>query len=120
MGRVQFLGGGSVALTKRTPIPGLILVLLAGAVRAEPLTYAGALDLAGRSAPSLQASALKVDAARAPRATRPPACPIRSSASASKAFRSPELAKSVKVGDKVNFGLKLQGGAGEITTITKP
>jgi cobalt-zinc-cadmium efflux system outer membrane protein len=38
--------------------------LASGAARAEPLTYAGALDLAARSAPSLQASALKVDAAR--------------------------------------------------------
>lgn len=38
---------------------------LAGEVRAEPLTYAAALDLAERSAPSLQASQLKVDAARA-------------------------------------------------------
>lgn len=49
----------------RTSIPALILVLLAGVARGEPLTYAGALDVAGRSAPSLQASALKVDAARA-------------------------------------------------------
>jgi len=32
---------------------------------------------------------------------------------------SPELAKSVKVGDKVAFDLKLQGSAGEITAITK-
>ena len=32
---------------------------------------------------------------------------------------SPELAKTVKVGDKVAFDLKLQGGAGEITAITK-
>lgn len=32
---------------------------------------------------------------------------------------SPELAKSVKVGDKVAFDLKLQGGAGEITAISK-
>ena len=32
---------------------------------------------------------------------------------------SPELAKSVKVGDKVAFDLKLQGGAGEVTAITK-
>ena len=38
---------------------------LAGAARAEPLTYAAALDLAERSAPSVQASQLKVDAARA-------------------------------------------------------
>jgi cobalt-zinc-cadmium efflux system outer membrane protein len=39
--------------------------LASGGARAEPLTYAGALDLAARSAPSVQASALKVDAARA-------------------------------------------------------
>jgi Cu/Ag efflux protein CusF len=32
---------------------------------------------------------------------------------------SPELAKLVKVGDKVAFDLKLQGGAGEITAIQK-
>jgi Cu/Ag efflux protein CusF len=32
---------------------------------------------------------------------------------------SPELAKSVKVGDKVSFDLKLQGGAGELTAISK-
>ena len=32
---------------------------------AEPLTYAGALDLAGRSAPILQASALRIESARA-------------------------------------------------------
>ena len=32
---------------------------------------------------------------------------------------SPELAKSVKPGDKVAFDLKLQGGAGEITAIEK-
>src|SRR5204863_6179557 len=32
---------------------------------------------------------------------------------------APELAKSVKVGDKVAFDLKLQGGAGEITAIKK-
>ena len=32
---------------------------------------------------------------------------------------SPELAKSVKVGDKVAFDLKLQGGAGEVTAIQK-
>ncbi|TAJ68797.1 MAG: TolC family protein [Phenylobacterium sp.] len=37
----------------------------AAASHAEPLTYAAALDLAARSAPSLQASAVKVDAARA-------------------------------------------------------
>lgn len=37
----------------------------APAVQAEPLTYAAALDLAERTAPSLQASGLKVDAARA-------------------------------------------------------
>lgn len=40
-------------------------VTLAGAARAEPLTYAAALDLAERSAPSVQASQLKVDAAGA-------------------------------------------------------
>lgn len=45
----------------------LLLALFATTAQAEPLTYAGALDLAGRSAPSLQASALKVDAARAAR-----------------------------------------------------
>lgn len=40
--------------------------LLAGSVAgAEPITYAGALDLAARSAPSVQASGLRVDAARA-------------------------------------------------------
>lgn len=43
----------------------LLLALLATTAHAGPLTYAGALDLAGRSAPSLQAGALKVDAARA-------------------------------------------------------
>ena len=32
---------------------------------------------------------------------------------------SPDLAKSVKAGDKVAFDLKLQGGGGEITAITK-
>lgn len=32
---------------------------------------------------------------------------------------TPELAKSVKPGDKVAFDLKLQGGGGEITAITK-
>jgi Cu(I)/Ag(I) efflux system protein CusF len=32
---------------------------------------------------------------------------------------SPDIAKSVKVGDKVAFDLKLQGGAGEITAIAK-
>lgn len=37
----------------------------AASAYAEPLTYAAAIDLAARSAPSLQASALKVDAARA-------------------------------------------------------
>lgn len=31
----------------------------------------------------------------------------------------PEIAKQVKVGDKVAFDLKLQGGAGEITAIQK-
>ncbi|WP_411286402.1 TolC family protein [Phenylobacterium sp.] len=38
---------------------------LASPAAAGPLTYAAALDLAERSAPSLQASGLKVDAARA-------------------------------------------------------
>lgn len=33
---------------------------------------------------------------------------------------SPEIAKSVKAGDKVAFDLKLEGGGGEITTIRKP
>ncbi|MFC3068443.1 TolC family protein [Phenylobacterium soli] len=42
-----------------------VAALAAAPAAAEPLTYAGALDLAARSAPSLQASALKVDAARA-------------------------------------------------------
>ena len=32
---------------------------------------------------------------------------------------SPAIAKSVKVGDKVAFDLKVQGGAGEITAIRK-
>ena len=32
---------------------------------------------------------------------------------------SPDLAKSVKPGDKVAFDLKLQGGGGEITAIQK-
>jgi len=32
---------------------------------------------------------------------------------------SPEVAKSVKVGDKVAFDLKVQGGAGEVTAIRK-
>lgn len=32
---------------------------------------------------------------------------------------SPELAKSVTVGDKVAFDLKLRGGAGEITAVAK-
>jgi len=31
----------------------------------------------------------------------------------------PEVAKSVKVGDKVAFDLKVQGGAGEVTAIRK-
>ena len=36
------------------------------------------------------------------------------------AFKTaPELAKTVKPGDKVTFDLKLQGGAGEVTAITK-
>jgi len=38
---------------------------VAAAAHAEPLTYAAALDLAERSAPSLQGSRLRVDAARA-------------------------------------------------------
>ena len=42
-----------------------VAALAAAPAAAEPLTYAGALDLAVRTAPSLQASALKVDAARA-------------------------------------------------------
>ncbi len=46
-------------------LPLAVAAAYAGSATAEPLTYAGALDLAGRSAPSLQASALKVDAARA-------------------------------------------------------
>lgn len=33
---------------------------------------------------------------------------------------APEIAKQVKVGDKVAFDLKLQGGAGEVTAIRKP
>lgn len=32
---------------------------------------------------------------------------------------SPEIAKQVKAGDKVAFDLKLEGGGGEITAITK-
>ena len=32
---------------------------------------------------------------------------------------SPELAKSVKAGDKVSFDLKLAGGVGELTAIQK-
>jgi len=32
---------------------------------------------------------------------------------------APELAKSVKAGDKVNFDLKLKDGAGEVTAISK-
>ena len=52
-----------------SPLPWLPTLVVAAALAspaaAEPLTYAGALDLAARSAPSLQASALKVDAARA-------------------------------------------------------
>lgn len=32
---------------------------------------------------------------------------------------SPDMAKSVKPGDKVAFDLKLEGGAGEITAIAK-
>lgn len=43
----------------------LACALVAAAAQAEPLTYAAALDLAERSAPSLQSSGLKVDAARA-------------------------------------------------------
>lgn len=49
----------------RTLIAALVLVLAAGGAHADPLTYAAALDLAGRGAPSVQASALKIDAARA-------------------------------------------------------
>lgn len=43
----------------------LLIAALATSARTEPLTYAAALDRAERSAPSLQASALRVDAARA-------------------------------------------------------
>ena len=43
----------------------MVCSAFAAAAHAEPLTYAAAIDLAARSAPSLQASALKVDAARA-------------------------------------------------------
>jgi Cu/Ag efflux protein CusF len=32
---------------------------------------------------------------------------------------SPEMAKTVKAGDKVAFDVKIQGGAGEITAISK-
>ncbi len=32
---------------------------------------------------------------------------------------APEIAKSVKAGDKVAFDVKLQGGAGEVTAISK-
>ena len=32
---------------------------------------------------------------------------------------SPDLAKSVKAGDKVAFDLKVEGGAGEVTAITR-
>lgn len=42
----------------------LVLVLLATTARAEPLTYAGALSLAERTAPGLQAKALQVEASR--------------------------------------------------------
>lgn len=41
------------------------LALLATRAHAAPMTYAAALDLAERSAPSLQASRLQIDAARA-------------------------------------------------------
>jgi cobalt-zinc-cadmium efflux system outer membrane protein len=51
------------------PLPWLptlaVAAALASPAAAGPLTFTGALDLAARSAPSLQASALKVDAARA-------------------------------------------------------
>src|SRR5258705_7340308 len=51
------------------PIPWLptltVAAALASPAAAEPLTYAGALDLAARPAPRVEASALKVDAARA-------------------------------------------------------
>lgn len=46
-------------------VAGLASAMLPAAAHAEPLTYAAALGLAERSAPRLQASALKVEAARA-------------------------------------------------------
>lgn len=33
---------------------------------------------------------------------------------------SPDLAKSVKAGDKIDFDLKLQDGGGEVTAISRP
>lgn len=49
----------------RLPITVATLALFASAASAGPLTYAGALSAAENAAPSLQASAMKVDAARA-------------------------------------------------------
>lgn len=49
----------------RLPITAAAFALLASAAGAEPMTYAGALAAAADAAPGLQASALKVDAARA-------------------------------------------------------
>jgi len=42
----------------------LLLALIATTARAEPLTFAGALDLAARSAPGVQAKTLQVEASR--------------------------------------------------------
>ncbi|MBJ7412221.1 MAG: TolC family protein [Phenylobacterium sp.] len=42
----------------------LLLAVIATTARAEPLTFAGALDLAARSAPGVQAKALQVEATR--------------------------------------------------------
>lgn len=49
----------------RLPITVAAFALFASAASAEPLTYAGALAAAEGAAPSLQASALRVEAARA-------------------------------------------------------
>ena len=83
----------------------------ADAMASMPMAAGAKMAKGAGTVTAVSADSITVDHAPIPEANWP---------AMTMAFKAaPDLAKSVKPGDKVAFDVKLQGGAGEITAIRK-
>lgn len=121
------LAGGLAACSKKeaAPAPAAATPVEATPMAAAPAAPAAPSDMGGMAmaadakmatgtgtVTAVAADSITVDHAPIPEAGWP---------AMTMTFKAaPDVAKSVKVGEKVAFDLKVQGGGGEITAVRKP